>query len=147
MRYYRRLRCCTVLLLTLLLACGFRKDELGSWKEKQLLKPEVLAERIRKGDTVNLLILNTGPVEDIAGAVHSGAMEETGNPEKLRSYLAAVSRDKEVVVYCGCCPLSVCPNLRPAYDILKELKFSNVKVLRLPNELQEDWIGKGYPMP
>ncbi len=55
-------------------------------------------------------------------------------------------RNKEIVIYCGCCPLSGCPNIEPAYRKLEEMKFSNFKILDLPQDLQEDWIDKGYPM-
>lgn len=134
------------LLALLLIVASFKKDELGSWKEKQLVDPQVLAERIQKGDTANLLILNTGPVEDIKGAVNIGAVEDAKNQAKLKEYLQAVPKDKEVIIYCGCCPLSVCPNLHPAYDALKAMQFTNYKVLRLTHDLQEDWIDKGYPV-
>lgn len=134
------------LLALLLSLSAFKKDELGSWKEKQLTSPELLAQRIAKNDTSNLLILNTGPVEDIKGAVNIGAVEDAKNLAKLKDYLQQVPRNKEVILYCGCCPLSVCPNLHPAYDLLKEMKFSQYKVLRLTHDLQEDWIDKGYPV-
>lgn len=134
------------LLALFLSLSAFKKDELGSWKEKQLTSPELLAQRIAKNDTSNLLILNTGPVEDIKGAVNIGAVEDAKNLARLKDYLQQVPKDKEVILYCGCCPLSVCPNLHPAYDLLKEMKFSQYKVLRLTHDLQEDWIDKGYPV-
>ncbi|WP_162902956.1 rhodanese-like domain-containing protein [Taibaiella koreensis] len=132
--------------LLVLSLSAFKKDELGSWKEKQLADPVALAGRIAKGDTSNLLILNTGPVEDIQGAVNIGAVEDAKNLAKLKDYLQPVARDKEVILYCGCCPLSVCPNLHPAYDMLRAMHFTNYKVLRLTHDLQEDWIDKGYPV-
>ena len=135
-----------LLLALFVTVVSFKKEELGSWKEKQLVSPEVLADRINKGDTLNLLILNTGPVEDIKGAVNIGAVEDAKNQAKLKEYLKNVPKDKEVVIYCGCCPLSVCPNLHPAYDALKAMKFSDYKVLRLTHNLEEDWIDKGYPV-
>ncbi|WP_157977182.1 rhodanese-like domain-containing protein [Taibaiella helva] len=136
----------TGLLALLIALSAFKKDELGSWKEKQLMLPELLAGRIVKGDTSNLLILNTGPVEDIKGAVNIGAVEDAKNLTRLKDYLQQVPKDKEIVLYCGCCPLSVCPNLHPAYDMLKGMRFSNYRVLRLTHDLQEDWIDKGYPV-
>ncbi len=145
MNYLRKLRFLPLMALFVAIV-SFKKDELGSWKEKQLIRPEVLAERIQKGDTLNLLILNTGPVEDIKGAVNIGAVEDAKNQVKLKEYLKQVPKDKEVIIYCGCCPLSVCPNLHPAYNTLKAMKFSNYKVLRLTQDLQEDWIDKGYPV-
>jgi rhodanese-related sulfurtransferase len=125
---------------------SFNKAALGNWKEKQLITPEALLEQITKGDTANLLLLNTGPVEDIKGAVTIGAVEDAKNLAKLKEYLKDVPKNKQVIIYCGCCPLSVCPNLKPAYNTLKEMEFKNYKVLKLTHDLQEDWIDKGYPI-
>lgn len=124
---------------------AFRKKETGPWKEKQLVQPEILAERIRNGDTANLLLLNTGPVEDIAGAVTIGAVEDPAHLAQLKTYLQSVPKDKEIIIYCGCCPISLCPNLLPAWEVLQQEHFHNYKVLRLVHDLQEDWIDKGYP--
>lgn len=130
----------------LLLFAAFKKKELGIWEKGQLLPAKTLATRINQGDTLNLLIINTGPVDNIKGAITFGAVENPNNLAKLKNYLEQVPRTKEVVIYCGCCPLSVCPNLKPAYDLLGQMKFEQFKVLRLIKEIQEDWIDKGYPM-
>lgn len=132
-------------LFAIIFCAAFRNKELGPWKEKQLISTETLAGRIRNGDTARLLILNTGPVENIQGAVTFGAVENPKNLEKLEAYVQTVPKDREIVLYCGCCPLAVCPNLRPAYDMLKSKKFKSCHVLKLVHELQEDWIDKGYP--
>lgn len=137
------LLCLSIIILSL---GSFKKGELGNWKEKQLITPEALLKQINKGDTANLLLLNTGPVEDIKGAVTIGAVEDARNLAKLTEYLKDVPKNKQVVIYCGCCPLSVCPNLKPAYNVLKEMKFKNYKILKLTHDLQEDWIDKGYPI-
>src|SRR4051812_18651977 len=89
--------------LFVLMATAFRKDELGSWKEKQLITPEALLDQLKKGDTANLVLLNTGPVEDIQGAVTIGAVEDAKNLVKLKEYLKTIPTDKQVVIYCGCC--------------------------------------------
>ena len=52
----------------------------------------------------------------------------------------------QVVIYCGGCPFSRCPNARPAFELLKELKFTKAKLLNLPTSLNENWVSKGYPM-
>jgi hypothetical protein len=51
-----------------------------------------------------------------------------------------------IVLYCGCCPWSHCPNLNPAYDTLRQMGFSKVKVLYLANNFGADWVDKGYPV-
>jgi thiosulfate/3-mercaptopyruvate sulfurtransferase len=47
-------------------------------------------------------------------------------------------------LYCGCCPLQRCPNLKPAFLILRDIGFTNLRVLLLPNDFNTDWIEKGY---
>jgi len=49
------------------------------------------------------------------------------------------------VIYCGCCPLERCPNIRPAFVALRQMGFTNVRVLLLPNSFEADWAGKGLP--
>ncbi len=133
------------LVILLLHGTAFKNKETGPWKEKQLIRPEVLAEQINNNDT-NLLILNTGPVENIKGAVGFGEVSEGPALEQLEKYLADMPRDRTIVIYCGCCPLSVCPNIEPAYTSLKKYKFRSVKVLRLIDGLAEDWTDKGFPV-
>ena len=43
-------------------------------------------------------------------------------------------------------PYKNCPNVRPAFTLLNEMKFTNHKLLDLPANLKVDWIDKGYPM-
>jgi hypothetical protein len=54
-------------------------------------------------------------------------------------------KDADIVLYCGCCPMEHCPNIRPAYQALKESGFTRVRVLRIPTNMAADWYGKGYP--
>jgi hypothetical protein len=51
-----------------------------------------------------------------------------------------------VVLYCGCCPLDKCPNLRPAFLALRDAGFARLRVLLLPNNFNADWVEKGYPV-
>jgi hypothetical protein len=56
------------------------------------------------------------------------------------------ARDRELLVYCGCCPSNVCPNIRPAVKALEDMGFKNVKVLHLPHSFRLDWVNKGFPV-
>ncbi|PSK94483.1 rhodanese-like domain-containing protein [Taibaiella chishuiensis] len=149
MRILRNTGCYLLLLLltTGIQATAQSAKGTGKWKAEQLISPEILAARIQSGEAANMLILNTGPVEDIPGAVHIGEVEKSANVKKLARFLDDQPRDKEIVIYCGCCPLSGCPNIEPAYKKLAQMKFTNFKILNMPQDLQEDWIDKGYPMP
>ncbi|MFL6463384.1 MAG: hypothetical protein ACJ73N_03115, partial [Bryobacteraceae bacterium] len=50
-----------------------------------------------------------------------------------------------IVIYCGCCPFDKCPNIHPAYNTLKDLGFTDVKVVVNKTNLHTDWVSKGYP--
>jgi thiosulfate/3-mercaptopyruvate sulfurtransferase len=80
----------------------------------------------------------------IPGAVLAGA---TSKPEGLALFKQkadAISRTEEVFVYCGCCPLAHCPNIRPAYQTLKDMDFSKIRVVNMPENFHTDWVAKGY---
>ena len=59
--------------------------------------------------------------------------------------MANLPKNADIVLYCGCCPMDRCPNIRPAYSALRELGFQHVRVLNIPTNMHVDWFGKGYP--
>ena len=116
------------------------------WTDKQLKDPAVLAAAIADSQAPKPVIFNIGPVQQIKGAIAIGPASKNANLEKLKQQLAKLPKDKEVIIYCGCCPFSRCPNVRPAFELLQKMKFKNAKLLNLPNNLKDDWISKGYPL-
>lgn len=81
----------------------------------------------------------------IPGSTYAGAGKDPEGIEALKKAVSALPKDKKILLYCGCCPLDVCPNLRPAFETVKAMGFSNAKVLYLPHDFAKDWIHKGYP--
>src|SRR5205085_1082268 len=81
----------------------------------------------------------------IAGAIFAGPGNTPAGIEALRKAVAGVAKDSDVVLYCGCCPMKRCPNIRPAYALLKEMGFTRVRVLSVPTNMAADWYGKDYP--
>lgn len=65
---------------------------------------------------------------------------------ELRSAASPLPRDTAIVLYCGCCPWARCPNVQPAYEALRNLGFSNVKILFIAKNFGADWVEKGYPV-
>ncbi|RWY48562.1 rhodanese-like domain-containing protein [Mucilaginibacter gilvus] len=116
------------------------------WIEKELLAPSELATAIKSGAAKTPLILNIGAVEDIKGAQHIGAVSDAENLVKLRRAIADLPKNTEVVIYCGCCPFTKCPNIRPAFNELKKSGFTDIKLLNLPVNLNTNWVTKGYPL-
>jgi len=81
----------------------------------------------------------------IPHSVYAGPASKDEGLDALKTAVAKLPHDREIVVYCGCCPMDRCPNLRPAVALLKQMGFSNVKVLNLPTNFKADWLDHGYP--
>jgi thiosulfate/3-mercaptopyruvate sulfurtransferase len=116
------------------------------WTVKQLKDPAALAATLADAKAPQPVIFNIGPVQQIKGAVAIGPVKALANLVYLKQQLAKLPKEKEVIIYCGCCPYSRCPNVRPAFELLQKMKFKNGKLLNLPSNLNDDWISKGYPM-
>lgn len=115
------------------------------WTKKQLMNPAELARIIKTG-AEKPIIFCVGPANYIPGAIYIGSLTEEKNLEAFKQDLVKLSKDTFIVVYCGCCPFEHCPNIRPAMNILKRMKFINQKLLNLPHNAKVDWIDKGYPI-
>ena len=115
------------------------------WQENDLLHPEKLLKIINSGRQA-YTIINIGAVDDIKGARHIGPVSKTENMVKLSTSVAGLEKNTLLVIYCGCCPFSKCPNIRPAFSTLKKAGFTQLRLLNLPTNLQTDWIAKRYPM-
>ena len=116
------------------------------WSPQELLAPRLLAAQLQLPENQRPLVLDMGPAGRIAGALSIGPAEEKANLEQMKKVLQAVDRDREVVVYCGCCPFAKCPNVRPAFQTLLDMGFTKPRLLNLSHNLKIDWIDRGYPM-
>lgn len=116
------------------------------WKESDLIEPSLLAAALASPSHKLPVILNIGAVEDIKYAKHIGAVSSPENMKMLKSTVATLPKNTPIVIYCGCCPFPKCPNIRPAFLELRNMGFTNVKLLNLPVNLQNNWKAKGYPL-
>lgn len=116
------------------------------WTNHDLIEPATLAGMINQTPSKSPLILNIGAVEDIKGAKHIGPVSKAENITILKSMVAPLPKNTAIVIYCGCCPFTRCPNAKPAFKELKELGFTNIKLLNLPVNLHTNWTSKGYPL-
>ena len=82
----------------------------------------------------------------VPGAVFHGAAQSEQGLADLKRWAQGLPRNTNLVIYCGCCPLDHCPNLRPAFTALRDLGFANLRVLVLPHDFASDWVEKGYPV-
>ena len=113
------------------------------WTPSQLMAPADLAARIKAGNAP--LIICVGPSGLIQGSIEAGAAHEPANLDKLKAILAKQDVQREVVIYCGCCPFAHCPNVRPAFNLLTSMHFTHAYLLDLSHNVRIDWIEHGYP--
>ena len=134
-----------VLLLT---ALAFAQSEADPWPVTELMKPEALAKAVQSPHPP-LVVSVAFPVlyrnRHILHAIDANAGSKPEGIETLHKVLASTSKDADLVIYCGCCPMTKCPNVRPAYKALKEMGFTHVRVLEIPTNMHDDWYSKEYP--
>lgn len=82
----------------------------------------------------------------IPGAVFAGPGSRQAGLDALKEAVGKLPRDRDIVLYCGCCPWDRCPNIKPAMDLLKSMGFTRVKAMYLPENFKTDWIDRGYPV-
>jgi rhodanese-related sulfurtransferase len=117
----------------------------------ELVQPAQLAAQLAAAPAAQPLVLQVGfrtlyDQAHIPGAEYAGAANADAGLQVLRNRVAAVPRTAPIILYCGCCPWSRCPNIAAARDALRELGFSNVKVLYIAENFGTDWVDKGFPV-
>jgi len=121
------------------------------WTVAQTVQPAQLAEELKQVKDPSLLVIYVGVRTLYNGAHIPGAgfygpgSTEQGITE-LQKYAATLPKNSDVVLYCGCCPLEKCPNLRPAFTAIRDVGFARLRVLILPTNFSTDWVEKGYPI-
>jgi thiosulfate/3-mercaptopyruvate sulfurtransferase len=122
-----------------------------SLSSSELINPAELLKIIQAPAGEKPLIIQVGShvlyqQAHIPGSEYIGpASSETGL-QQMRKRVQSLPRQKFIVLYCGCCPWSHCPNVKPADDALRAMSFTNVKVLYIAENFGADWVSKGYPV-
>lgn len=127
-------------------------DSPEPWTDAQTVTPAELAKEITEGENGSrpvvvysgFRVLFNGA--HVPGAVYHGPGSKSEGLDDLRKWAQGVPRSANLVVYCGCCPLNVCPNIRPAFAALRAMGFQHLRVLVLPNNFAKDWVAHGYPI-
>ena len=119
------------------------------WTENEIITPDILNNELNN-DKNKPLIIQVGfkilfDQDHIPGAVFTGPASLSGGINTLENTLKNVNRDKNIILYCGCCKWNDCPNIRPAFETVTKMGFKNVKVLYLADTFVKDWEQKGYP--
>jgi len=117
----------------------------------QLISPDELVKALQSPKSEKPLLIQVGShvlyyQAHIPGSEYIGPASSESGLQQLRKRVEPLPRSKFIVIYCGCCPWSHCPNVKPANDALHAMGFTNVKVLYIAHNFGADWVDKNYPV-
>ena len=114
------------------------------------MEPKDLAARLQTpGDHPTLVHVGFPTLyrgKHIPQSIYAGPASRPDGLELLKKSVANLPRDRELVVYCGCCPWEMCPNIKPAMEALRQMGFTKVKAVMIAKNFQTDWTDHGYPV-
>src|SRR6185295_13201697 len=120
---------CVVVLIFAL--SGFKKQQSPvPWDATNMVMPYDLSVKLNDPKAVKPVIICVGPVEKIKTALlmeHPAA--SLAGIEDLKYALSKYSKKQEIILYCGCCKLKTCPNIKPAFEYLRDNGYTGRKVL------------------
>jgi thiosulfate/3-mercaptopyruvate sulfurtransferase len=114
-----------------------------------IVEPDALAKELTGGNKPTVVCVGPHVLFEgshIPGALFHGATSTTEGMDDFKKWAKDVPKDANIVLYCGCCPLTQCPNVRPALTALRQMGFTKVRALKLPTDFKTDWIDKGLPV-
>ncbi|PYU23438.1 MAG: rhodanese-like domain-containing protein [Acidobacteria bacterium] len=150
------LMACIVLALETQSAAGRPAQVPSAGKAAELatavqIEPEVLAKLLQGSKTgTKPVVLHVGfknfyDQARIPGSYYAGPGFRPEGLELLRQRVASLQPEQLIVLYCGCCPWDKCPNVKPAYDALHAMGFTNVKVVHIAENFGANWMNAGLP--
>jgi len=112
-----------------------------------LIQPSELASHL----SAKPAIFHVGPnvlyrSKHIPASVYAGPGSKAEGLAMLKAAVEKEPRDREIVIYCGCCPWERCPNIKPSMELLKEMGFTHVKAMYVAENFKTNWVDKGYPV-
>jgi thiosulfate/3-mercaptopyruvate sulfurtransferase len=145
----RRIAACSFLGVLLLASYGLAQNSSGPWGDSQTIQPAELNKELTDAKAAPVVLFvgfqRLYTAGHIKGAQYHGTGGSADGLAQIKAWAAPLPRSTNLVIYCGCCPLERCPNIRPAFTALHELGFSKLRVLILPTSFQVDWADKGLP--
>lgn len=119
------------------------------WTKTQTVQPADLAKELGNSKNAPTVVFvgfkRLYSAGHIKGAQFHGAAGSNEGLKELTAWATGLPRSTNLVIYCGCCPMERCPNIRPAFKALQGLGFKNLRLLLLPQDFAADWAGKGLP--
>ena len=119
--------------------------------QADVMQPAELVKLLKAGGTERPVVFQVGSLvmfqqAHIPNAGFAGPGSQANGLILLKKFSAPLAKSQLIVIYCGCCPWSHCPNIGPAYKQLRDLGFTHVKALYIAHNFDDDWVAKGYPV-
>jgi hypothetical protein len=116
------------------------------WTSGELIQPQRLATELAGSTDLRPRVVCVGfkflyESGHVPGSLLYGPGREAAKLQDLEAAAKPWPRDQELVIYCGCCPLKQCPNVRPAFAALKAMGFRRLRLLDLETDFRTDWKG------
>lgn len=119
------------------------------WRKTETVQPACLAKELANSKNAPTVVFagfrQLYSAGHIKGAQFHGTAGSDEGLKELTAWAAGLPRSTNLVIYCGCCPMERCPNIRPAFKTLEGLGFKNLRVLLLRQDFAADWASKGFP--
>ena len=131
-----------------LAALCLSEESSTAWRQAELIEPSALAKALGSSAPPYVLCVSDSVSyrpRHIAHAIFAGPGATPDGIAMVKAAASALSKEDPVVIYCGCCPMNKCPNVRPAYTALKQLGFTHVRVLDVMTNFESEWYRMGYP--
>jgi thiosulfate/3-mercaptopyruvate sulfurtransferase len=121
------------------------------WTAAQVTRPSELAALLSHPTGAKPIILQVGfqvlyKSKHIPGAIYAGPASTPEGRQALKNVARKIPRNADIYIYCGCCPIEKCPNIRPAFWALQAMGFTHLHVVMLPTSFGKDWVAHGYPV-
>jgi hypothetical protein len=132
-----------------LLSLARAQNSTNPWTAAQAIQPADFAKELADSKSAPTVLFvgfqRLYAAGHIRGAQFHGSGGSAEGLAQIKAWAASLPRSSKLVIYCGCCPMEHCPNLRPAFTALRELGFTKLRVLILPTNFEVDWAEKGLP--
>ena len=121
------------------------------WTAAQTITPADLVKELHAERDPAVTVIYVGVHTLYSGAhIPGSTFHGPGSTDQgiadLKKFALTLPKNSNLVIYCGCCPLDRCPNLRPAFSAVRDMGFARLRVLILPTSFAANWIEKGYPI-
>lgn len=114
--------------------------------ESETIAPADVAANIKDWKLIHVGFPVTYRLAHIPGSELAGPASKPDGLDLLKKAVADLPHDRQIVLYCGCCPWDKCPNIRPALAALRAMGFTHVRAMSIPTSFKTDWTDKGYPV-